>query len=381
MLTGGEADTRHPGCRQGEVQTTAAASRTVSPLAALSRGGVSRALIGRRAGRGSSPLKVSDRSGVLSRQRRESGAMSCGELFQVFSTRSITSPAMPVDFAMRLCLTHSPPIRKLLNSYEELRSGRVRKPLRSCLNLKPSAEPERRDSAKGSRNKKKRVVFADMKGLSLTAVRFFSKIEEDLCDLQQALSDLTCFRPKLRDLRLETKKYTLDFPQPSADYMAFRSRLHSHLVCLENCLIQEQSLSGTIKVRNISYEKKVHVRITFDSWRSFRDVCCQYMHNTYGAADADTFSFDIALSKAPSLRGPIEFCISFQCGQKTYWDNNCGSNYKIRHTSSLSSPSTLSQLIRSSSVAGEQLGTSKAAALVLSHLHTWRHLENHGPYW
>ncbi|XP_030393990.1 protein phosphatase 1 regulatory subunit 3C-B-like [Gopherus evgoodei] len=303
--------------------------------------------------------------------------MSCSELFQVFST----PPAMPVDFAMRLCLTHSPPIRKLLNSYEELRGGRGHKPLRSCLNQKPSAEPERRDSAKGSWSKKKRVVFADMKGLSLTAVRFFSKIEEDLCDLQQALSDLTCLRPKLRDPRPETKKYTLDFPQPSADYTAFRNRLHTNLICLENCLIQERSLSGTVKVRNISYEKKVLVRITFDSWRSFRDVCCQYMHNIYGAADADTFSFNITLPKAPSLRGAIEFCISFQCGQKTYWDNNGGSNYKVCHTSSSSPPSALCQQVRGASVAGEQLGPSKAAALVLSHMQTWRRSENHGPYW
>ncbi|XP_067401659.1 protein phosphatase 1 regulatory subunit 3C-B-like [Emydura macquarii macquarii] len=286
---------------------------------------------------------------------------------------------MPVDFAMRLCLTHSPPIRKLLNSYEELRAGRGRQPLRSCLNPQPSAQPERREAAQGGRRPKKKVVFADMKGLSLTAVRFFSKIEEDLCDLQQALCDLSRFRPTLRDLGLETKRYSLDFPQPAANYAAFRSRLHGNLVCLEHCLIQERSLAGTVQVRNIGYEKKVQLRITFDSWRSFRDVCCQYMHNTYGAADGDTdtFSFEVALPKAPSLCAPIEFCIAFQCGQRTYWDNNGGSNYKIRHTSSLS----LSQLVKSSSAAGEQLGTSKAAALVLSHLQTWRRLESHGPYW
>ncbi|XP_074837655.1 protein phosphatase 1 regulatory subunit 3C-B-like isoform X2 [Carettochelys insculpta] len=290
---------------------------------------------------------------------------------------------MPVDFAMRLCLTQSPPIRKLLNSYEELRGGRGCKPLRSCLNQKPSAEPESewQDSPKGSRSKKKRVVFADMKGLSLTAVRFFSKIEEDLCDLQQALSDLTCLRPSLRDPHLETKRYIMDFPQPSADYAAFRRHLHSNLICLENCLIQEQSLSGTIKVRNIGYEKKVQVRITFDSWRSFWDICCQYVHNTYSVTDTDTFSFDIALPKAHTLHGAIEFCISFQCGQKTYWDNNGRSNYKIRYSDCSSTPSILSQLVRGSSVAGEQLGPSKAAALVLSHLQAWRHSETHGPYW
>lgn len=288
---------------------------------------------------------------------------------------------MPVDLAVRLCLSHSPPICKLLNSYEELRGSRGRKPLRSCLNQKLSAEPEpeRRDSSKSNKGqKKKRVVFADMKGLSLTAVRFFSKIEEDLCDLQHALSDLACFRPRLRDPRPEVCRYVLDFPQPSADYVTFRSRLHSNLVCLENCLIQDRALSGTVKVRNIEYEKKVMVRISFDGWKSFRDVSCQYMHSTYGSADTDIFSFELALPKPSISRRATEFCISFQCGQKIHWDNNLGRNYKICPVGMTRSPS---HAVKSTSGPWEHLGTSRAAALVLSHLKTWRCAENQAPYW
>uniref|UniRef100_A0A8B9DJP9 Protein phosphatase 1 regulatory subunit n=1 Tax=Anser cygnoides TaxID=8845 RepID=A0A8B9DJP9_ANSCY len=302
-------------------------------------------------------------------------------LFQVYSARAVAPPAMPVDLAVRLCLGHSPPIRKLLNSYEELRGSRARKPLRSCLNQKLSAEhePERRDSTKSSKSqKKKRVVFADMKGLSLTAVRFFSKIEEDLCDLQHALSDLACFRPRLRDSRPEVCRYVLDFPQPSSDYAAFRSRLHSNLVCLESCLVQDHALSGTVKVRNIEYEKKVTVRITFDGWKSFRDISCQYMHSTYGSADTDTFSFELSLPKPSSSRRATEFCISFQCGQKTHWDNNHGRNYKICHVGMIRPPS---HAVKSANGAREHRGTSRAAALVLSHLQTWRRSETQAPYW
>ncbi|NWR86309.1 PR3CB phosphatase, partial [Furnarius figulus] len=286
---------------------------------------------------------------------------------------------MPVDLAVRLCLSHSPPIRKLLNSYEELRGGsRGRKPLRSCLNQKLSTEPEpeRRDSSKSSKGqKKKRVVFADMKGLSLTAVRFFSRIEEDLCDLQHALSDLASFRPRLWDSRPEACRYVLDFPQPSADYVAFRSSLHKNLVCLESCVIQDRALSGTVKVRNIAYEKTVMVRITFDGWKSFRDIPCQYMHSTYGSADTDIFSFELTLPKPSSSRRATEFCISFQCGQKTHWDNNHGKNYKIRHVGGSS------HAVKNVSGAWEHLGTSGAAALVLSHLQTWRRAETQAPYW
>ncbi|XP_042331503.1 protein phosphatase 1 regulatory subunit 3C-B-like [Sceloporus undulatus] len=302
---------------------------------------------------------------------------SAFSLFQVFGTRAIAPRATPIDLARRLCLSHPPPIRKLLDSYEELREGLGHQPLRPCLNNKFSVEPERQpDTAKGCRSKKKkRVVFADMKGFSLTAVRIFSKIEEDLCDLQQALSHLTNFRNKLRGSRPEPRKYMLDFPQPSADYMAFRSRLQSGFVCLENCLIQEKSISGTVKVINISYEKEVYIRITFDSWRRFCDIGCQYMPNTYGYTDTDTFSFEVPLPKGPAPCDTIEFCISFHCGQKVYWDNNHGKNYIIRQAMGPSPPSALSRLGKGTLTNGEPLGTSRAAALVLSRLQTWRRSE------
>ncbi|XP_054853213.1 protein phosphatase 1 regulatory subunit 3C-B-like [Eublepharis macularius] len=307
--------------------------------------------------------------------------MSCGDLFQVFSTRAIVPRATPSDRATRHSLSHPTPIRKLLDSYEELRGGLGHQPLRSCLNNKLCVEPERQEGAKGCRGKKKKkVVFADMKGFSLTAVRIFSKIEEDLCDLHHALANLTSFRNKYRGSRLEMRKYVLDFSQPSADYSAFRSRLQSSFVSLESCLIQEKSLSGTIKVRNIHYEKKVYIRITFDSWKTFQDICCQYMHNTYGFTDMDAFSFEVALPKTtPS--GSVEFCISFQCGPKVYWDNNQGKNYRIRQEVASSPPGALSRLAKSTIGAGEPLGTSRAAALVFSRLQTWRRSENRDPYW
>ncbi|XP_060643624.2 protein phosphatase 1 regulatory subunit 3C-like [Anolis sagrei] len=297
--------------------------------------------------------------------------MSCRDLFQVFGTRAITPRATP---ATRLSLSHPPPIRKLLDSYEELREGLGHPSLRPCLNSTTfsAAEPERphQEVAKACRGKKKkRVVFADMKGFSLTAVRIFSKIEEDLCDLQQALSHLTGFREKLRGPRPEARKYLPDFPQPSADYVAFRSRLQSGFVCLENCLVQEKSISGTIKVKNLSYEKKVFVRITFDSWRSARDVACRYMPNTYGYSDTDTFSFEVPFPKGCAPCHNIEFCVCFHSGEKVYWDNNHGKNYRIRQALGPPLPSALSRLAKS----GQPLGSSsRAAALVLSRLQTWR---------
>ncbi|NXL32681.1 PR3CB phosphatase, partial [Glaucidium brasilianum] len=285
---------------------------------------------------------------------------------------------MPVDLALRLCLSHSPPLRKLLDSCEELRGGRGRKPLRSCLNQKPGAEPEWRERARSSKGQKKTVVFADMKGLSLTAVRFFSKMEEDLCGLQHALSDLARPWPGLRDSRPAACRYVLDFPQPSADYATFCSRLHSNLVCLESCLVQDCALSGTVRVRNIEYEKKVMVRITSDGWKSFRDISCQYLRSTYGSADTDVFSFELVLPKPSVSCRATEFCISFQCGQKTHWDNNDGRNYTICRAGTTAPPARAQE---SAGRARERMGTSGAAALVLSRLQSWRCSGTAAPYW
>ncbi|KAI9527703.1 hypothetical protein NQZ68_027793 [Dissostichus eleginoides] len=48
--------------------------------------------------------------------------------------------------------------------------------------------------------------------------------------------------------------------------------LAESMVTLENCSVNEQVLHGTVRVRNISFQKDVRVRITFDSWQSYRDV-------------------------------------------------------------------------------------------------------------
>ncbi|XP_069070176.1 protein phosphatase 1 regulatory subunit 3C-B-like [Pleurodeles waltl] len=270
---------------------------------------------------------------------------------------------MPVDFAMRICLGGSPPFHRLLDTYEGLQGGRPLKPLRPCLH--PSSITE----GWGHSRQKKRVVFADMKGLSLTAVRIFSKMEEDLCDLQLALKHL--LTPS-KGLSPSPKPYALDFPQPASDYLAFRTRLQHDQVCLEQCLIRECSLSGTVRVRNVGFEKKVHLRVTFDSWRSFRDVTCLYMHNTYGVADTDTFSFHVELPRAPGPQGHVEFCVSYQCGHAVYWDNNHGQNYCIQYRGGL---------CLGTSEATTHIDNTGAAVSMFSHWPTWTGAHCISPYW
>lgn len=253
-------------------------------------------------------------------------------MIQVLDPRPLTSSVMPVDVAVRLCLAHSPPLKSFLGPYEDFQRRNFvnkLKPLKPCLNIKQ--ETKSQNDWKHSHNQaKKRVVFADSKGLSLTAIHVFSDLpEEPAWDLQFDLLDLNDISSGLK--LHEEKNLILDFPQPSTDYLSFRKHFQKNFVCLENCSLQERTVTGTVKVKNVSFEKKVQIRITFNTWKSYTDVDCVYMKNVYGGSDSDTFSFAIDLPSVIPTEEKIEFCISYHTNGQVFWDNNEGQNYRIVH--------------------------------------------------
>lgn len=182
----------------------------------------------------------------------------------------------------------------------------------------------------------KRVVFADTRGLSLTAVREFSEREEpsdlDLLPSLQGLGSMTedCYCCTVSTCCPGTN-LKLGFPQPSADFQAFRAKLAESMVILENCSINEQALSGTVRVKNIHFQKDVRVRITFDSWQSYKDFPCSYVQERFGGPQTDIFEFDISIPKVLDAKRKIEFCLRYLPGghNKPFWDNNNGGNYSI----------------------------------------------------
>ncbi|KAG7480677.1 hypothetical protein MATL_G00058840 [Megalops atlanticus] len=263
--------------------------------------------------------------------------MSCTEVLHMMGERSVPQPVMnPVDLTVHLCLSQSPPLCQLLGVSPSL------KPLRPCIQPpSPVGSPGRACpvpppsdwslsqtgiSGDGTSTKKKRVVFADSKGLSLTAVRVFSEREEPPAPERS---------PNLRLLRRPAgrgrRRLKLGFDQPSADFKSFRARLEEGLVLLESCSVTERSLSGTVRVKNVSYEKAVHVRVTFDSWRSHRDVPCTFLQQRYGGPDTDVFAFDIPVPDKLDPQERLEFCLSYLPGGHgtPLWDNNKGQNYRV----------------------------------------------------
>ncbi|CAN9500169.1 unnamed protein product [Ophioblennius macclurei] len=333
-----------------------------------------------------------------------------------FSPSAMPGPVMPIDVAMRFYISHSPPpLRGFLSSYEDLqrakkranqssaRSQRLYKPLRPCLSSQQKADDGGcwSDGGGGSNNKacKKHVVFADTKGMSLTAIHVFSKFDDEPFPSKQSEDlqfDMTDLEAAAMDLKISSiRSLALDFKQPSADYLDFRNRLIKNSVCLENCSLQERSLTGTVKVRNIGFEKSVLVRATFDSWTSFTDVNCTFLNNVYGCQDTDAFAFMLELPAYVAPHNRVEFCICFKVRDQTFWDNNDGKNYILKHVGwngedlGRSAPPPAAQHKKEPKNGGaklleldfDQFGSPRMSSGLFPGWQSWGQIDNTVPYW
>lgn len=252
---------------------------------------------------------------------------------------------------------------------------------------------------------KKRVVFADTKGMSLTAIHVFSKFDDEPYQnkrcrgiTEELQFDMTELETATMDLKISSvRSLVLDFKQPSADYLDFRNRLIQNSVCLENCSLQEHSLTGTIKVRNIGFEKSVQLRATFDSWASFTNIECTFMNNVYSCQDTDTFAFVLELPANIPPQNRVEFCICFKVQEQTFWDNNDGKNYILKHVgwngedlNILMHPTSVEQKKPSEHKNGgvkllemefDQFGSPRMCSGLFPGWQSWGQIDNTVPYW
>lgn len=172
-----------------------------------------------------------------------------------------------------------------------------------------------------------------------------------------------------------------------------RNRLRSQQVCLETCSIQDRMLSGTVQVRNVSFEKCVSVRITFDSWRSYQDVAGVYLNNVYGCPDIDTFSFSVLVPEVHTPSTLVEFCIRYQAGDQTFWDNNRGENYRLVAADTLGRSAPNAGTVPGLKIQGrctghkgdaiecDPFGSPRTSAGIFPEWQSWGQVEDSAPYW
>lgn len=183
--------------------------------------------------------------------------------------------------------------------------------------------------------KRKMVRFADALGLDLESVRHILNMEAPPKIPQSATRDLD-----LRDDSDEQSFFktppaggarylTACFPQPGSN-PSFPLMVRDRKVILESSVINDLSLSvtGTIRVANITYHKKVTVRYTTNNWLTFNDINAGYVQGS-NDGPTDRFSFSISLPHYFSTGSRLQFCIQYVAGGEIFWDNNHGANYIV----------------------------------------------------
>ncbi|NP_001085518.1 protein phosphatase 1 regulatory subunit 3B-B [Xenopus laevis] len=271
---------------------------------------------------------------------------------------------MALDIAMKFYLRS--PLRR---DRVECRITQSNEPLRPCIQ---TTDKTLLSELSNQENKvKKRVSFADSRGLALTMVKVYSDFDDEL-EIPFNISELIDNIVNLTTV--EKEHFVLDFVQPSADYLDFRNRLKADSVCLENCMLKDKALVGTVKVKNLAFQKCVKIRITFDSWQTYTDYDCQYVKDSYGGSDKDTFSFDVSLPDSIQSNARLEFAVCFDCEGRIFWDSNKGLNYRIvRHGHRIPYDPVC--------VSVDQYGSPRCSYGIFPELPTYSGFDKLGPYY
>ena len=222
------------------------------------------------------------------------------------------------------------------------------------------------DSLRKQTMGKKKVSFADDFGMSLVYVKIMTDSSDTpprLC--RQILSSLTQGASAAVTV---TPPLVLTFPQPASNYLEFRNRVQRDSVSLENVIVNNYNLLGTIKVKNITFSKNVFVRCTFDDWKTTRDIPAVFVRTCKTSSSEDTFSFEINVPTTMKTHGQVQFAVCYEAEGAQYWDNNNGANYKVI-TADWKSGASSNSL---STVNAESDPTTFAA---------WNHIDEQIPYW
>ncbi|ELU00543.1 hypothetical protein CAPTEDRAFT_134797 [Capitella teleta] len=221
--------------------------------------------------------------------------------------------------------------------------------------------------------KGRRVSFADDCGKNLVSVRLLTESSDTPPNIRPhpILNSLT---HGCNAAVTHASPLMLNFAQPASNYLAFREKIEKDCVSLENVIIKDYSLIGTIKVKNLSFEKSVKVRCTFDSWETSQDYAANFAPNAQNVFD--TFAFEIRVPPTFNLRKKIQFCICYAVNNTEYWDSNHGNNYEV-----VSSDSKAAQKGSSQNTTVQAVYNLQADGANWTQFSGWDNMDSSCPYW
>ncbi|XP_041639702.1 protein phosphatase 1, regulatory subunit 3Db [Cheilinus undulatus] len=180
------------------------------------------------------------------------------------------------------------------------------------------------------------VRFVDSLGLDLEEVKVFKTQEHPL--IPQHVMFRLLMSSELtfgKSLELSLPYFKPCFPEDLRNHPDFVRKLCTQSVCLEQVLCSEQGITGTIRVLNLAYEKKVTVHYSFTNWRTQTEATASWLsggNHVGGDCNTETDIFRFCLPVPPFLLQPgavLEFAVCYNVKGFKYWDNNSGENYKM----------------------------------------------------
>ncbi|XP_064175209.1 uncharacterized protein LOC135245829 [Anguilla rostrata] len=188
------------------------------------------------------------------------------------------------------------------------------------------SEPEPETPASRAR----RVSFADAFGLDLVSVKEFSSRAVSAASV--AADDDDDAAAAAEPSGPDPEEYFLcsqfSVPASAAELLAKLQAQRCELECVE-LLPGTTTLRGTVRVLNLSYDKRVRVRTTLDGWGTHFDLPASFIP---GSSDGETdrFAFSLELSPPVPPEGVrVEFCLRYETPLGTFWANNSGMNYVL----------------------------------------------------
>ena len=133
--------------------------------------------------------------------------------------------------------------------------------------------------------------------------------------------------PGSRSILVPTQRHTDTVQFQPIARLNYLATIRQNHVGLENVLVEKFTITGTVLVHNICFQKKVKVRLTTDYWISHRDISADFSSSL--APDIDKFTFSVSLPPTLPPGSRAEFCVCAELGGEEFWDNNYGQNYQI----------------------------------------------------
>lgn len=180
-----------------------------------------------------------------------------------------------------------------------------------------------------TRSMKKKVSFADAAGFQLESVKTIPPYNnQDVVTANGIMDDINCGLQMQRSMRQRMKYLSPSFVEPCKTDL-FHDRVYKQNVCLESISCDDSVVTGIIRVTNLCYAKEVKIRLTLDSWTSFRDVWADHLaSNDDGKTEQFSFRFTVPVDFEVDLG--IEFAIRYRVAEQEFWDNNFGKNYRVQ---------------------------------------------------